>query len=91
MTKNIKKISLPIEEIEESTPTKPAWKWLFNSIIVIAIIIGIGFIFHKILTIVVANYLDIETEKKIFGKHMIAKHKYILDIRDFESIKNHEK
>ena len=87
--KEIKKISLPIEKIDEPTPSNPAKKWIFSSIITILVLIIMGFLAYMSLSSIILNYVDVETEKKIFGQVLDQKSSHRLAVENFETIKNH--
>ena len=77
--KEIKKISLPIEKIDEPTPSNPAKKWIFSSIITILVLIIMGFLAYMSLSSIILNYVDVETEKKIFGQ--VLDQKVLIDLQ----------
>lgn len=87
--KEIKKISLPIGKIEEPTPRNPAKKWIFSSIITIIFLVIIGFLAYHSLNTIILNYMDVETEKKIFGQVLDNKNSHRLAVENFATIKNH--
>ena len=87
--KEIKKISLPIEKIEEPTPRNPAKRLIFSSIITIIVLIIMGFLAYMSLSSIILNYVDVETEKKIFGQVLDQKSSHRLAVENFETIKNH--
>lgn len=89
----IKKVTLPVEidDNDSISPQKPALKWLWKSVLIISIILIIGFCVFKFWTNYIIQNIDIEKEKQIFGNIFDSSDKALLDLENFESIKNHSK
>lgn len=90
MSKELKKISLPIELDESDTirPRNPALKWLGRILITLIVILSLVYFISESLSRILVSHIDLATEKQLFQHSSPEENEKKYDIANLETIKN---